>query len=178
VPLIFVSGDDKLREQLSWMSWLEYVEVKKAKGAGDAELRPFPDVHEEMREAAKRAVEKISESKAVKLTTPIKAQLRASHPATLDMLEKVPGIHYADQTVTFEAADFQQAYDGIEALVGVASLGWCRILQKTIAGLDNGEDIDRAFWEKLANDWIAVESGQWEPPASGSEKTEKYFGAH
>jgi hypothetical protein len=49
---------------------LELVEVKKAVGAGDAELRPFPEVHGEMREAAKRAVETISESKAVNLTTP------------------------------------------------------------------------------------------------------------
>jgi D-amino peptidase len=181
VPLIFASGDDKLREQLSWMSWLEFVEVKRADGAGDAELRPFPEVHGEMQEAAKRAVEKLSESKAVRLTTPIKAQLRAVHPAQLDMLENVPGIQYADETVTFEAADFQQAYDGIEALIGVATLGWFRILQDAIGNLENSSEINEAFWNKLAAEWVAVESGEWNPPAptspSEEEKPKKYFGA-
>ncbi len=179
VPLIFASGDDKLREQLSWMTWLEFVEVKKAEGAGDAELRPFPEVHGEMQEAAKRAVEKLSESKAVKLTTPIKAQLRAVHPAQLDMLENVPGIQYADQTVTFEAADFQQAYDGIEALIGVARFGWFRVLQDVIGSLEANSKINEAFWNKLAADWVAVESGEWKPPASGMERAhERHFGAH
>ena len=160
------------------MRWLEFVEVKKANGAGNAELRPLPTVHGEMREAAKRAVENVSESKAVSLTIPIKAQLRAVHPARLDMLERVPGIDYADQTVTFQAADFQQAYDGIEALIGVASLGWLRILQGMIASLDNGAEINNAFWLKLADDWVAVESGEWAPPAPREEgSAEKYFGA-
>lgn len=178
VPLIFASGDDELGEQLSWMPWLEYVEVKKAKGAGDAELRPFPEVHEEMRDAAKRAVERLAESKVVKLTTPIKAQLRTVHPARLDMLENVPGIEYADQAVTFEAADFREAYDGIEALIGVATLGWFRILQSTIGSLDNSTEINIAFRQKLASDWIAVESREWVPPApSEEEPTKRYFGA-
>jgi D-amino peptidase len=178
VPLIFGSGDDKLKEQLSWMSWLEFVEVKKAKGAGDADLRPFADVHQEMREAAKRAVEKISQSSAVRLTTPVKAQLRAVHPARLDILEHVPGIEYADQTVTFEAADFQEAYDGIEALLGVASLGRYGILRRTIGSLENGAEINRAFWENVSTDWVAVESGQWEPPTPDRpDPSIKCFGA-
>ena len=46
------------------MTRLEYVVVKKAKGFNDAELRPFQEVHDEMRAAAKRAVQKISESNA------------------------------------------------------------------------------------------------------------------
>jgi hypothetical protein len=131
-----------------------------------------------MREAAMRAVQKISESKVVKLTHPIKSQLRAVHPARLDMLASVPGIEYADQTVTFEAADFQQAYDGIEALIGVAALGWFRTLQSTIADWENGTEIRKAFWQNLSADWVAVESGEWTPPASSNEETgKKYFGA-
>lgn len=160
------------------MSWLEFVEVKKARGAGDAALRPFPEVHEEMREAAKRAVEKIGESKVVKLTTPIKAQLRAVHPARLDMLEGVPGIDYADQTVTFEAADFLEAYDGIEALLGVAVFGYQQVLQATIDNLGKSREINDGLWANLARDWIAVESGQWEPPAPAEDDpVKKYFGA-
>ncbi len=180
VPLIFASGDDKLEEQLSWMSWLEYVQVKKAKGAGDAELRPFADVHAEMREAARRAVENIPQSKAVRLTEPIKAQLRAVHPASLERMEGIPGIAYENQTVTFKAANYQEAYDGMTALVRIATTGYVRILQRVVSGKENGQEIFKEFGEHLDADWVEVESGNWKPPAprDKGESSKKYFGVN
>lgn len=180
VPLIFASGDDKLEEQLSWMSWLEYVQVKKAKGAGDAELKPFADVHAEMREAAQRAVENISQSKAVQLTEPIKAQLRAVHPASLRRMDGIPGIAYENQTVTFEAKDYQEAYDGIVALIRIATTGYIRILQRVVSSKENGQEIFKEFGEQLDADWVEVESGNWKPPAprDKGESSKKYFGVN
>jgi len=179
VPVVFASGDDRLRQQLAWMPWLEYVEVKKAEGAGDAELRPFEEVHAEMRTAAERAVENLADSRAVRLRTPIKAQLRAVHPASLNMLANVPGIAFADQTVTFEAADFEHAYDGIEALMGVAMLGWDRVLERTIGDREDGSEIQREFMESMVSDWVAVESGKWSPPSVPGDETgqSEFFGA-
>jgi D-aminopeptidase len=178
IPLIFASGDDKLEEQLSWMSWLEYVQVKKAKGAGDAELRPFDEVHMEMRKAAQRAVEKIPRSKAVKLNEPIKAQLRAVHPASLRLLDGIPGIGYENQTVTFHAENYQEAYDGIVALIRVATTGYIRILQRVVSSKENGTQIFEEFGEQLDADWVEVESGNWKPPAprKEGESSKKYFG--
>ncbi len=104
--------------------------------------------------------------------------LLAVHPARLDMLENVPGIDYADQTVTFEATDFTEAYDGIEALLGVAVFGYQRVLQATIESQGKSREIRDAFWESLSRDWVAVESGQWEPPApTEDDPAKKYFGA-
>ncbi|UCC40711.1 MAG: M55 family metallopeptidase [Candidatus Aminicenantes bacterium] len=179
VPLIFASGDNKLQEQLAWMAWLEYVTVKKAKGATDAELRPFEEVHSEMRAAAERAVKNLQNSKAVKLTTPIKAQLRAVHPASLRMLNGVPGINYEDNTVTFEANNYLEAYDGIEALISVATTGYVQLLQQTVATQDNGAKIMSEFIEKLFVRWGEVESGRWKPPKRPETKksSRKYFGA-
>jgi D-amino peptidase len=178
-PVIFASGDDKLEEQLEWMDWLEYVRVKKAKGAGDAELIPFETVHQEMQVAAKRAVENIPNSKAVHLTQPIKAQLRAVYPASLDQLEGVPGINYEDQSVTFTAEDFREAYDGITALIGVATGGYIRLVSDVIRNQDNAAKIRKEIGEKIEALWIEVESGLWKPPApSQSQETKrKYFGA-
>jgi D-amino peptidase len=178
VPVIFASGDDKLEEQLEWMDWLEYVMVKKAKGAGDAELIPFDKVHEEMRAAAKRAVENISNCKAVHLTAPIKAQLRAVHPARLDQLEGVPGIDYKDQTVTFTANNFQEAYDGITALIGVATRGYNRIMNDVVRNLENFDKIREEMFNNFESVWVEVESGQWKPPTPTKKQDEKkkYFG--
>lgn len=179
VPVIFASGDDKLEEQLKWMTWLEYVRVKTAKGAGDADLRPFEDVHSEMSIKAKRAVENISKAMAVKLTTPVKAQLRAVYPANLKILDGVPGIDYHDHTVTFQAVDYQAAYDGIVELINVATSGYARLLQDTAGEQDNSEKIFREFREKLFQRWVEVESGTWSPPEPVQQTGTKmkYFGA-
>jgi D-amino peptidase len=178
VPVIFASGDDKLQEQLEWMDWLEYVSVKIAKGAGDADLIPFDEVHQNMREAAKRAVENLPNSKAIHLTKPIKAQLRAVYPARLDQLEGVPGIDYKDQTVTFSAETFQEAYDGITAFVGVATRGYVRLLGDVIDTHDNARKIYTEYGEKIDATWVEVESGLWKPPAKPEKKAakRKYFG--
>lgn len=180
IPLIFASGDDKLEEQLSWMSWLEYVQVKKAKGAGDAELRPFADVHAEMREAAQRAMKNIPQTKAVQLAEPIKAQLRAVHPASLRRMDGIPGIDYENQTVTFKAQNYQEAYDGIVALIRVAATGYARILQRVVSSKENGPEIFKEFGEQLDADWVKVESGNWKPPAprKRKESDKKYFGVN
>jgi D-amino peptidase len=178
VPVIFASGDDKLQEQLEWMEWLEYVKVKNAKGAGDAELIPFEEVHTNMREAAKRAVKNLRNSKAAHLTLPIKAQLRAVHPARLDQLEGVPGINYKDQTVTFTADTFQEAYNGIEAFVNVAQRGYVRVLLDVIHTQENAPLILTRFPEKLDEIWVEVESGLWKPPdpPKKEDTKRKYYG--
>lgn len=179
VPVIFASGDDKLEEQLEWMDWLEYARVKKTKDAGDAELIPLDEVHGEMRAAAKRAVGNIPDCKATHLTLPIKAQLRAVYPARLNQLEGVPGINYEDQTVLFTAANYQEAYDGIVALIRVATRGYIRVLNDVIRSQDNRDKIFNEVGNKLDSVWVEVESGRWKPPSAPETKDseKKYFGA-
>jgi D-amino peptidase len=180
VPLIFASGDNTLKEQLEWMTWLEFVTVKIAKSADDAELIPFDKVHSEMRAASQRAVENLSRAKVVKLSTPIKAQLRAVPPARLEQLDGVPGISYQDQTVTFEARDYQEAYDGIEGLLRVATLGYTGILNEVLRDEDNRIKIMNEYRELLFRRWVDIESGRWQAPSPVSKKAGgkgKYFGA-
>jgi len=164
VPVIFVSGDDKLKGELEPYPWIEYVRVKNATSASSADLRPVDEVHAEMKTAAKKAVENMSGAKAVKLKTPIKASLRAVPPARLNMLDGVPGIHYNKRTVTFLASDYMEAYDGITALIGVATLGYQQILQRTVRKQDNARKINDEFVESLFIRWIDVESGRVKVP--------------
>ncbi len=185
VPLILVTGDDKLGHELSWMTWLEYVEVKTAKGQDDAELRPFEEVHQEMRTAAERAVRNIPGSSAVKLTEPIKAQLRVVKPADLSALEGLPGIDYKDQTVTFQAANFQQAYDGIRAFMEIAHDGYWDILQNIALSQEDGGETFMQWKDEMMATWIAQESGREKTPPPAEETAEadaesspkKYFGS-
>lgn len=173
VPLILVSGDNKLKEQLSWMSWLEYIQVKTAKGADDAIIRPLAEVHEEMSRAAERAVKHLSRAKVVKLKSPIKAQLRAVHPAQLDQLEGVPGINYKDNTVTFIAMDFAEAYQGIKAFIGVARRGYNRIITDVLKSEKLAGKLRPIYIKTFFQRWMDVESGRWPPPADKKEKPGK-----
>ena len=132
----------------------------------------------EMREAAKRAVENLPNSKAIHLSQPIKAQLRTVYPARLDQLDGVPGIEYKDQTVTFMAENFGEAYNGIRALVGVATRGYIRLLGNVIDSQENSDKIQKEFSEKMDATWVEVESGLWDPPVPPQKKdsNQKYFG--
>jgi len=179
VPVIFVSGDDKLKESLETMPWIEYVTVKYSKDAFTADLRPVAEVHQEMRAAAERSVKKISSAKVMKLTTPIKAGLRAAPPASLEILSGVPGIVYSDNAVYFIAADFLKAFDGIMALSNVAYSGYNSVLMDTVAGLENGDKVMKQFYLNLFDRWLKSESGQWTPPLPLQKKKmdRKYFGS-
>ena len=57
VPMILVTGDDRLRDDLKVMPWIEFVVTKKATSASTVELRPVDAVHAEMREKAARGAQ-------------------------------------------------------------------------------------------------------------------------
>src|SRR5262245_52244478 len=164
VPVIFVSGDDRLRDDLAVMPWIEFVVTKKATSASTVELRPVDAVHAEMREKAARAVRNISKAKAMTLTPPLRAGLHAVPPASLASLNGVPGITYKDQTVTFTAPDFRAAYDGVIALVGVARSSYPQVLQETVRKQVDGQKTMADYSDALFVRWMDFESGRWQPP--------------
>jgi len=180
VPLIFVSGDDKLARQLAWMDWLEYTTVKEAKGIDDAELKPVEEVHKTLRSAAERSVRNLNQVKAIKLSEPITAELRVIPPADLSVLENVPGIDYQEQKVIFKAADFQEAYDGIRGLLNVAQVGYFNIA----AGLyfqQGGQEAFMNFKDAVFESWrtAAADTVESEPPSAEAapQHEQLYFGS-
>ncbi|MFC2164094.1 M55 family metallopeptidase [Acidobacteriota bacterium] len=178
VPVIFASGDDRLKAELEYLDWIEYVTVKYAKTPVDVELRPLDEVHAEMRAKAKKAVENLSMAKAVRFTTPITAQLQVFFPADLSVLENVPGIDYQNNTVTFTAANYREAYDGILAFIGVAGSGMANIMREYIASREDAVHINTGYWRFLIKRLVDFWGGSWSPSKESDIKTEgkKYFG--
>jgi D-amino peptidase len=175
VPMIFVSGDDRLRDDLKTMPWIEYVVSKKATSASTVELIPVGKVHAEMREKAARAVRNIAAAKIMTLATPLKAGLRAVPPASLASLKGIPGITYADQTVTFSAPDFRAAYDGVIALVNAARASYPQLLGETVRKLPDAKRIMADYSDALFMRWMDYESGRWQPPAVSSPVAGKRY---
>lgn len=176
VPIIFVSGDDRLRKDLEVMPWIEFVVTKKATSASTVELRPVDSVHAEMREKAARAVRNISRAKVMTLKTPLRAGLHAVPPASLATLKGIPGIAYADETVTFTAPDFRAAYDGVIALVGAARPAYAQVLRETVVKLPDGAKVMADYSDALFMRWMDYESGRWRPPVASTQSAKTFHG--
>ncbi len=179
VPVIFVSGDDKLQGDLATMPWISYVVTKRATSASTVELRPVEAVHAEMREKAAAAVRSLPEAQVTRLDEPVRAALRVAAPASVTMLRGVPGVTVSDNgtEVAFEARDFLAAYDGLVALMGVARLAYPTVLNEVIRAHPDSANIQRLQRERLMMRWLDVESGRWSPPTNVPSAKRLYHGA-
>ena len=176
VPLIFASGDDRLARDLQAMTWIEYVTVKQATSANTAILRPLAEARADLRAAAQRAAENLGQAKVMRISTPITATLRVVPPASLERMDGFPGVDYADNSVTFEAADLAAAYVGLGKIVGVATRGYMSVLGEVIEARPDGDAIRAEFSEALMARWFDVESGRWQPEEESPPPPRKYYG--
>jgi D-amino peptidase len=176
VPVIFVSGDDRLRDDLEVMPWIEFVVTKKATSASTVELRNVDSVHAEMRAKAARAVRNISKAKTLTISGPIKTSLHAVPPASLESLKGVPGISYADNTVTFTAPDYAAAYAGVVGLVTAARPGYASVLSETVRKQPDGAKVMAEYSDALFMRWMDYESGRWKPPAPSGARPKSNHG--
>ena len=176
VPMIFVSGDDRLRDDLRVMPWIEFVVTKKATSASTVELRNVDSVHAEMRAKAAQAVQHLSKAKILTIRGPIKTGLHAVPPASLESLKGVPGISYADNTVTFTAPDFAKAYEGVVGLVTAARPGYSSVLSETVRKQPDGSKVMAEYSDALFMRWMDYESGRWKPPAPSGARPKSNHG--
>lgn len=177
VPIILVSGDDKLANDLKTMPWIEYVTVKKATSASSVILRPVEEVHKEMKERAAKAIKSISTATVMKLNEPIKTALRVVPPASVDMLKNFPGIELNNNTASFTAENFGKAYDGVIALLSVARYGYNSVTTEVLKKEPNGKELQLKIGDALSMRWFDYESGRWKPEPAAVTAPRKYYGA-
>src|SRR5688500_10436024 len=179
VPVIFASGDDRLAADLATMPWIEFVTVKRATSASTAELRPVAEARADLRAGARRAIEKYraGQTRVMTLATPVRAAVRVTPPASLAALRGVPGVSYADERVDFTAPDFGAAYDGMVALIGVATTAYPRVLQELAARSPDGRTLSAAYRDSLFMRWLDFESGRWKPTPPAQPGPGRYHGA-
>ncbi len=182
VPIIFASGDDRLAVDLAGMNWLEYVTVKKATAADSAELRPVAEARAELTAKARKAVENLRAglTKSMRVSMPLVAGLKAVPPASLAMLEGIPGVAYADSVLSFPADSIKHAYDVLEKLVGAATGGYMSVLRRGLRANPAAPAIMAKFQTDLEQAWFDQESGRRPPtppapaPPAGARKYHGY----
>ena len=99
-------------------------------------------------------------------------------PASLKRLAGVPGIRFdaGANSVTFEAATLRDAYDGLEALVGVATTEYPTVLWEMLRTRGLTDDISTAYNDALMRRWLDVESRRWSAPKPDADAGRRYHG--
>jgi hypothetical protein len=105
-------------------------------------------------------------TRAIHIEGPLRAGVKAVHPASLALLEGIPGIDFADSTVTFAADSIGDAYRTIQRLVRVAGTNYSGILSGTVAASPGGAALMQLNRQNLVKAWFDYESGRWTPPAA------------
>lgn len=164
VPVVLASGDDRLAADLETMPWIRFVTVKTATSASTVNLRPMGEARAELRESARQAVLNLADAKVMKINTPITATLRAVPPASLALMRGFPGIDFEQDRVSFVVNDLADAYDGLTAIVGVATQSYAGVLREVIRAQPDSDEVFDAYNVALMERWLDVESGRWSPP--------------
>lgn len=176
VPVIFASGDDRLRDDLETMPWLEYVVVKEATAADSARLVSLQEARANLTSGAQRAVEDLAKARVMRVSTPVEVTMRVVPPASLHFLDGIPGIPYEDGALSFDAPDMRSAYDGFVAAVGLATVGYVWTLDEAISARPDGSDIFADYTGLLNRRWFDQEPGRITIEDSESTDSAQYHG--
>ncbi len=111
VPVALVSGDDALAADLAdWFPWAELVVVKRAISYQAADSIHPTDARQLIRDAAKRAVQKVNAKgrplRPLTLDAPLTLRVDFTHSGQADMAAVVPGFERVDDRgVAFQTDD-------------------------------------------------------------------------
>ena len=168
IPVIFASGDDRLRTTLATaMPWVEYAVVKRITAPTVAEQLPAADVRRQLHDAAVRAVRAVQQPgrmKVMRLEPGFRAGLLPSYPLLLPPgIGSLPGIEKRGDTVTFAASDYRAAFWGMFVLQRIA-----RALSVERGFEELGRDsVGRALRQRIIDSTFArgsaFEAGKWKP---------------
>ena len=112
VPVVMVTGDQEaVAQSRDLVPNIEGVQVKEAIATTAARSLHPGIARERIRAAAKRALERLSEFKPVKPSTPATFEVRFSQTVLADVAEQIPTVKRVDaHTVSYQAGDYLQGY--------------------------------------------------------------------
>lgn len=160
MPVIYVSGDDRLQEDLKTMPWVEYTVTKKATSASTAELYPLEEVRDAMRRQASRAVKDIARARVMRAAMPLEVSIRAVPPASIAWLENMPDVDYADETLTFVADDIVDAHRKMKPVLAALNVSLTETWLHAFRSQPDAGKYDAQGIIELFRRWLEAESGR------------------
>lgn len=124
VPLVFVSGDDKLGSQIAAMhpSAVRVV-VKKALGRYVCEMLPIEESLSLIRAGVEQGVRRAHEIEPFRFSTPTTLELEFLHPVFADLAELVPLTERTgDERVAFTSDDYIHVFRAFSAMCATSAI--------------------------------------------------------
>ena len=179
VPLILVTGDDVLKQELApELPAAEYVVVKKAVSADQAEARPREDVSREIEQAAARALANVSRIKPWRATGTEGAfenEFGYLFPEMASLAVHFPGARGVnDKTIALRTQDFREAYLAFRALVFFTAEVRQRLQLDNVRKVEGGPE---ALMRAQAL-WPTRDKRTFEPTAAAIDLRRSVFGPH
>lgn len=163
IPVIFASGDDRLRQHMSQrMPWVRVVEVKRATSRVSAVLRPVGDVRADLRAQAQLALEQRATTRSLALLAPFSGAFRPVYPASLEPLAVLPGVDIRSGMIPVtgnSARELNQAINRVQTMV--ASFWWAEMFWE--AAKDHPDIVSKADALHHAR-WVAGPPAAKAPP--------------
>jgi len=156
IPLILVTGDDVLRDEIDAFSpETEYVVVKKAISRSEAEARPRAQVSDEIAEAAERALRNLRDIPAWKpreVRGGFENLFGYTDPMHAASAINFPGARAFDnKTIALTTSDFMEAYLAYRALCNFTAAATLRSLLVAVRDTEGGLEILRLAQATLPN---------------------------
>lgn len=113
-PIALVTGDDVVcADMKAFLGDVETAVVKRAIDYNAAECLPAQVTQERIRNAAQRALERLSDFKPYHFETPTVLEFDCVWHSHATLLARVPGTERQGRTVRFASSDFRQVFDMI-----------------------------------------------------------------
>jgi D-amino peptidase len=153
IPLILVTGDDILKQEIAAFSpATEYVVVKQAVSVESAQSRPREEVSADITNAAERALRGRAKVTPWKPSLPSPFENRYSYvlPEQAAIAINFPHATAVDnKTVAIRTPDFMEAYLTFRSLAGATGLATSRMMLNWLNGIEGGREMTRTLQAKL-----------------------------
>jgi D-amino peptidase len=159
IPVIMVSGDDVLQQQVKeQFPDVEYAVVKYAKGRAFCDTLPQLVVRNNIYSAAKRAIQNLSRYKPFILKPPYEFKMSFQNKAQTDRAFWYPGLkRLSDTTVTFTSSDYITGYKQCLTLIRIATPERTTLLFQVLNKNPKGKEILDEYGELLHTRWLEPE---------------------
>ena len=155
-PLILVTGDDVLREQVaSFNPATRYVETKRAISRTRAEARPRQEVLEEIERAAEDALRNLGSIPSwspVLENGSLTNEFSYTRPDHASVAINFPGAKPVnDRTIALSSESFLEAYLAFSALANFTALAPMRTMLEAMREVEGGMEVYRRIREHLSD---------------------------
>lgn len=177
IPVIMVSGDDVLRDQIKEeFPDAEYAVVKHAENRARAVALPEPEARANIRRAAKAAIERLASMKALQVEPSYRFEVSYLNKLETDLAAATPGTTRVDSlTLGYETPDFISGFERSAVMTRAVGLERLRLMAVAVRRSPASSRIMADYLDLVLQNWLEPEKVAT-PPAAKVTLKKRYHG--